>query len=386
MQSSALPRPAMELFPRVLELVRSRRTELAPSTMRVPISSYRAAAVHDAELAQVFGAVPLAVAPRALLSKPGDFVTRELPSGRSVIVSRGDDGKARVLVNACRHRGARVAEGAGCSRRFNCPYHGWSYDPAGALAGIPGKAGFDDIDPGQHGLVELPSVERYGIIWCRTEPGLPIDLDTHLGAFAEQLSAYGYDAFTTIPRLPVMEVCLHANWKCLIEAFYETYHFPFVHKNSVVGQGTVGNVVSFDAFGRHGRMGVPLATMNDLPEDARGDDLEHVSVLFFVYPNLVIANSPLGCEFIEARPFGGPDRTVLRHVCLSKIPDLDETGMNGVDALELVRAVVRDEDGPIIDAAEHGLASTAHDEMVIDKNEPDCQHIHRQLHQTLSNT
>jgi choline monooxygenase len=370
---TTLSTPVAELFPRVLALVKARRTEYAEATMRIPVANYRDPGVFQAEMRHVLGASPLPIVPSAAIRGEGDYLTRRLPDGRSVIVARGEDGIARVLVNACRHRGARVADGSGCARRFTCPYHGWSYDATGALVGQPGRPGFSDVDTAELGLAEVASEESFGFVWLvpAGSPGVTV----HLGPFAEHLASYDYAAFEA--NAPI-EVELPANWKCLLEAFFETYHFPFVHANSMVGQGTVPNIVAFDAFGAHARIGVPGAAMPSLPDDATAEDF-HMSVLYFVYPNLIIANTVLGCELIEVRPGGAPDRSVLRHTFLAKVDPALVAAHSNEQYLEAIRAIVRDEDGPVISSSGGGIADAAHDFVLLGKNEPGCQHIHRQI-------
>jgi choline monooxygenase len=370
---TTLSQPVAELFPRVLALVKAHTTEYAEATMRIPVANYRDPGVLQAEMRHVLGASPLAIVPSAAIRGHGDYLTRQLPDGRSVIVARGEDGIARVLVNACRHRGARVAADSGCTRRFTCPYHGWSYDATGALVGQPGRPGFGDIDLADLGLAELRSEESFGFVWL-VPAGTPGVTD-HLGTFAEHFASYDYGSFQASAP---MEVELRANWKCLLEAFFETYHFPFVHANSMVGQGTVPNVVSFDAFGAHARIGVPGAAMRSLPVDAAADDF-HMSVLYFVYPNLVIANTVLGCELIDVRPGGAPDRSVLRHTFLAKVDPALVAAHSSQEYLQAIRAIVRDEDGPVLSSAGGGIADAAHDFVLLGRNEPGCQHIHRQI-------
>ncbi len=58
---------------------------------------------------------------------------------------------------------------------------------------------------------------------------------------------------------------MQANWKSVIEAFYEIYHFPYVHKDSLVGQATISNTVTFDVYGRHARIAVPGKGMSTSP-------------------------------------------------------------------------------------------------------------------------
>ena len=371
---TAVPRPAAELFPRLRALVEAGTTEYAESTMKVPVANYRDPAVLQAELTHVFAAVPLPLVPAAQVRVAGAFETRTLPDGRSVIVSRGKDGIARVLVNACRHRGAQVAEGSGCASLFVCSYHAWTYDSTGALNSQPGKAGFADVPTSELGLTELASEEAFGIIWYLPE-GAPSVAD-HLGPFAEQLGSYDYGSWTAHPTI---EAPLTANWKCAIEAFYETYHFAFVHKNSMVGTGSISNVTTFDAFGRHARLGVPPQAIKMVPAEFTGSEFEMVVVIFFVYPNLVIANSLLGCEYIEATPTGTPGASVLRHTFLEKTDPASVGQRSREEYLAAIRAVITDEDAPAISSSGKGLASAAHEFVLLGRNEPGCQHIHRTL-------
>src|ERR1700750_2724740 len=65
------------------------------------------------------------------IPEAGDFVEYEILD-QSVIVVRTEDGGARALHTACRHRGVKVAEGRGtCQSGFTCPFHGWCYGPDG---------------------------------------------------------------------------------------------------------------------------------------------------------------------------------------------------------------------------------------------------------------
>ncbi|MDP0926513.1 Rieske (2Fe-2S) protein [Paracoccus onubensis] len=50
---------------------------------------------------------------------------------------RGEDGKIRAWENRCPHRGMRLSYGIVRGNTLTCLYHGWTYDGAGACAGIP---------------------------------------------------------------------------------------------------------------------------------------------------------------------------------------------------------------------------------------------------------
>jgi p-cumate 2,3-dioxygenase subunit alpha len=67
----------------------------------------------------------------------GDFVVRKL-AGRPLLMIRGSDGKVRVLINACMHRGGLVCmQRKGNAETFRCNYHAWLYDNQGRLAAVP---------------------------------------------------------------------------------------------------------------------------------------------------------------------------------------------------------------------------------------------------------
>jgi choline monooxygenase len=370
MHENTIPAPARELTPRVHAAAVAGVGDLAPSTMVIPNAHYTDPAILAAEMRTTFSA-PLLVSPSSSVPNPGDFRAIDL-MGTPVVVVRGADGTAHVLLNVCRHRGAQVAEGSGCTRRFTCAYHAWVYDTEGSLVGIPGREGFDDIDVTAHGLVELPSEERHGFIWGLRDPGGHLDLDAHLGPFDAELAAWGYHYDVA----SVMELELASNWKCALEAFMESYHFPYVHANSMVGTGTFSNIVTFDQIGRHHRLGVPLRSIGTDPEPPEG---ENVAVIYYIYPCTVIATSLLGGEMLQFHPGPEPASSTIRYTILSRQPVSDpDVAAFYEDFSPAMQSVVRDEDAPVLERSGIGLAAGLTD-VVLGRNEIGCQAAHRQI-------
>ena len=97
------------------------------------------------------------------LPGPGSYATDDA-TGIPVLLVRGDDGRVRSFLNVCRHRGSRVASGDGAGAKLVCPYHGWTYDCRGRLAGVPDRRSFDGVDLSERNLVELPALEVGGMI------------------------------------------------------------------------------------------------------------------------------------------------------------------------------------------------------------------------------
>ncbi|BBX95770.1 hypothetical protein MLAC_10640 [Mycobacterium lacus] len=57
------------------------------------------------------------------------------------MLTRASDGSVKAFDNVCLHRQSQVVSGCGTAKRFTCPYHAWTYDNTGRLAGLPGREG-----------------------------------------------------------------------------------------------------------------------------------------------------------------------------------------------------------------------------------------------------
>ena len=122
-----------------------------------------------------------------------------------MLLVRDEDGRFRPFLDICRHRGSRVASGRGAGRRkLICPYHGWTYDYRGRLAGVPECESFAGVDLSERNLVELPALELGGMLWSGLGPSAAFDPDRFLAGLAPELAAYGLDRY------------LHYAWRPLV--------------------------------------------------------------------------------------------------------------------------------------------------------------------------
>ena len=163
-----------ELEDRIRETVRPERGE-------IPMFVYSDPGVYELEIERIFGRTWQFVGHLSEIPNPGSFVTRTMGE-ESVIVGRGDDTVVRVFLNACRHRGMRLAcEDFGEVNMWRCPYHGFTYgskgDFLGTLMGAPFErvAYPEGLDRDALHLVEARTEIYKGLIfatWAKDTPPL----------------------------------------------------------------------------------------------------------------------------------------------------------------------------------------------------------------------
>ncbi|MCF6386739.1 Rieske 2Fe-2S domain-containing protein [Mycobacterium sp. MBM] len=363
-----------ELTRRALRHALDGTTDMADRELKVPLHYYRDPKITEIEESQILRRVPLAIVPSAQIPERNDYVVRSV-LGDSLLVTRDRTGKSHVLLNYCRHRGAMPACGSGNSARFVCPYHAWTYKNTGELFMVPGKAGFDSMDVKDYGLVELPSEERYGFIWAVLTADASIDLDAHLGPMKDELALWDYRSYGYHTD---REFTSEVSWKGALEAFAEGYHFPFVHGESLIGQNTLSNTAIYDEFGKHHRIGFPFTWIKNLDSgpSATLDPSANMGVIYWIYPNLILANSPVGVEIIDMLPDGDPTRCTVRHSWMGRTPATDGDMRALYDTVyEGVHAAVRDEDFAMLPQCGQGVRHGQHDHMIIGRNEIAVQHM-----------
>ncbi|MFZ1341481.1 MAG: Rieske (2Fe-2S) protein, partial [Paracoccaceae bacterium] len=102
----------------------------------LPAWTYSSPELFDLERDQVFLNHWQVVGHECDIPAPGDWLAFDILGERAVVM-RGADGQVRAFHNLCRHRGARVVDGAQgqCRGAVVCPFHGWVYNLDGTLRG-----------------------------------------------------------------------------------------------------------------------------------------------------------------------------------------------------------------------------------------------------------
>ncbi len=365
-----------ETLRHALQLVQNKTTDMAESVLTVPLDYYRNTELRSRER-ELMMTTPLPLVYSAQIRKPNDYIVRRM-FGKSVLIVRGEDGKARVFENYCRHRGASPAEGCGNKQLFVCPYHSWSYDSSGRLANIPGRDGFESVDPGSYGLVELPSEERGGFVWAVLTPDLEIDVARFLGPQIDaDLSAWNYQKGDFVES---REFVADVNWKAAVENFAETYHFQTVHGQSIPGQIQVPNTSTHAVFGPHHFMTFPkksITELADVPETNWDHDVG-LTTVYWIYPTTILVNPPGVAQIIEVLPLfdGDQDQTLIRSsfVGYNKAENEEHTQMFKM-AIDIIWEAVFDEDRPVLSLIGNAVRNSSQDHVVVGRNEIGVQHM-----------
>lgn len=158
--------------------------------------------------------------------RPRDFLTLDLPRD-PVLVLRGEDGVLRAFLNVCRHRGAKLLDGAAqCKARLSCPYHGWSYHTDGRLAGRPAEHTFADHDTQSLGLRPLDIEVLCGLVFVRIVPG-GASLHSMWEEYLPLIEPYRLEEMVPLQAAFLEE--WDCNWKVGVDNNLENYHVPVGH-------------------------------------------------------------------------------------------------------------------------------------------------------------
>jgi len=284
---------------RMLETLRGGWTDTTPP-FAVPAGRYR----DPAWLARETPAfrLPRIVSTSAALAK-GACVPVDVP-GQSALVVRDSDGTVRAFANSCRHRATRLVDAPSAVKAFVCPYHGWTYDLAGALVHIPHAEAFPSCE--HRDLRAVPVVERHGLVW------LGADVDAFIGELAPDLDALGFDAMTVWQTSRVTRRC---NWKLVVEAFLDGYHIRVLHRDSIY-RFFVDAASLAEPVGAHIRAVSARRALREAPADLAAMDLHALGTpSYVIFPATIIICHPDFVSLIHLTPTAA-DSTIVEHVML----------------------------------------------------------------------
>jgi Rieske 2Fe-2S family protein len=156
------------------------------------------------------------------LPNPGDYVIREVGSRDSVILIRDEGGNIHAFFNVCRHRGARLCmEYSGHVDRLRCPYHFWTYGLDGRLKGTHKQTLGDAVSKLNLSLVPAHVEVWRGHVFLCASPDRPAVLTPELDSAAPDVALFAPE-HTKVAAW--RNYSIHANWKLVMQNFWECYH------------------------------------------------------------------------------------------------------------------------------------------------------------------
>ena len=369
----------------LMDLVANGTTSLTDSVMEIDVKEYTNPEQFEREKIALFRNYAQFVGPSCIVPNAGDYFAFD-DTGIPILIVRAESGDLNAFVNICSHRGAPLNEcdhgQAKKGRMFSCPYHGWSYDLQGKLIAVPfGKQGFDTIDREKLGLRPLQVEEKYGMIFVMPNPELTFDIDEVLAGLQERIQGFGFEDHH---YLGAKQVFTDFSWKLNMDTFHEYYHFEFLHPESIATMN-YSNTAHYLQYGRNHSMGSPSLQINQLreiPED-QWEPRNYTSYVNFIFPNTVIFVVADHFQTWRVYPVS-PSRSVVYHsMFIPEKPQTEEELKGHEEYFQMINDVAVTEDYTLVDKIHRGLGAGIDRKVLIGRNEPGVQNMHRQLHDVL---
>ena len=184
---------------------------------------YSDPAIYDLEIDRVVLRNWIMAGHQSEFPDPGDFKVIEV-ADESAIIVRGNDGSLSAFANVCRHRGSLVCLApSGNTRKFTCPYHGWTYDTDGNLIAARNMPG--DFDKSGYSLKRVSVGTVHGVVLVSfTED--PPSLEGAIRDLAEPLETIDFENLKVAAH---KTYDIAANWKLSVENYQECYHCANAH-------------------------------------------------------------------------------------------------------------------------------------------------------------
>ncbi len=150
--------------------------------------------------------------------------------GDDLVAFRSTEGIVGVLDERCPHRKASLALGRNADGGLRCIYHGWKFDPAGALVEAPNHAGDQQKFCAHVRVNRYTVVERGGIVWVWLGKG-------------ERPPPFPELAFVDLPehQRSVTSVQVPTNWLQGVEASMDSSHVGVLHESTTQISAGGGN-------------------------------------------------------------------------------------------------------------------------------------------------
>ena len=347
--------------------------------VRSPLADFTCPKLLAEERQTFFRETPLFMGLSSDLPKPGSYWA-DSETGLPILMTRDEEGVFHAFANTCRHRGAQVVpDGHGMALRFSCPFHAWTYGTKGNLIAVNREPRFGPVKKDGLGLIELPAVERHGMLWVKPTPGGEMDVDGMLAGLEDDMAhwdlpSHGYAASQTLYA--------DVNWKLAVDTFGENYHFDVLHRKTLAND-IRGNLQTHDTFGRNYRMVFALVQrfeeLGESKPDANEWPLRSLTLsVYFVYPNTIFLVDPGAVDIVRIFPDGdNPRRSRTAHsFYLTDEARKHFAGHRFEERFDGFNAVVQKEDYAMAASTQRCADAGIQSHVLFGRNEPALLHYH----------
>ena len=366
-------------------------TDWTGEIFRLPIEHYSAARWEE-EMNAIYRRLPLMLALSCELPKAGSYKAIKVLNV-PVLIVRGEDLKVRAVINSCSHRGRALTHSineSGHCRSFICPYHAWRFGTDGGLLSVADPRKFGEVDKRERGLKQLPCEERAGFVWVCITPGVTFDLEQYLGGMLDELAGLQADKWF-VHGTSLLD---SANWKITYDGYLESYHIPFLHRDTLYpmwGRQSATSVSLYDFYGPlpagpHMRMAGnawgydPKLMIGMKGKESEYDD-HHYHAVRTLFPNISISADMHGGLVSMLLPTA-PDRCVTYQIHVNRRNPADFSSEE-IDAMEkrivLYAKVVQDEDYATSFSIQEGVTAGGNSDILFGRNEGGAQNFHRSV-------
>jgi Rieske 2Fe-2S family protein len=380
MDMPASPRPTEGQLALAARLADGAREGDGAGIATLPASVYTDPVRFAREQERLFRRLPQVIAPSALLPQPGMVVPHD-GFGTPLLLTRDKQGVARVFHNVCRHRGTRLVEGCAAlkSPRLVCPYHAWTYTLDGALAGLPRPDTFPGLDKAEYGLKELPSLETGGLIWFAFDAQADFSAAAALEPEFDAFDLAGHHLYQRrVHDVP-------ANWKLIMDAFFESYHVQRLHSGTIA-RFFVDGVSVADSLGAHQRSLVARSEYAQVDLTDWAAVRRVMTYTYQMFPATVMIVSPDYVNLMVLMPQSVDRVLVEDFMLIPQAPRTPEEEAHWAKSWALLdQGVFGAEDFHAAALGQQGLATGTLEELTLGTLETGIPAFHAQVEATLKN-
>ena len=209
------------------------------------------------------------------IPKVGDFLTYDIVDD-SIIVVRTGENQVKAYHNVCPHRGRRLVNGSGHTKKFVCGFHGWQYSLDGENIKVVDPEDWGGcLKEGDTHLKEVKADTWGGFVFINMDPK-----SQSLAEFLNPVAGYcdKYE-FEKLRYRWYKTVIMPANWKTVLGFFNEFYHVQQAHPQLLEFTNDYSQSAG---FGRHGSVwydaegAIPFKRSPRLPPKEEPPLREHI--------------------------------------------------------------------------------------------------------------